>query len=634
MVCMACARLERPHMKEIALLRESADTSDWVLAVSVLSVLKAGVQHDQRSFSIALKASGRALAWEAACCLLVWMERVGTSPDSITYSSAEIAMGQRWRLSVGLVAEMKKRRILQDVVNYGSVINACQQAQEWSSALLLLGNLALAAISANAIIAGSLISACVVWKEALAIFGGMQSRRVQPNSVIFNAMASSYEETGQWVSALTCLRNAGQSWTVLDIISFNSVVSAGEKASCWRPALDLLSRIRARRIQQSLVSFNAAISACEKSGQWDAALGLSQSVALRSISGDIVTIGAAMNGCQASGEWCWAIDLLKRSTALSLRHNRIVLNTAIAASQGQWQLSAGLMCEMATGFLVPGTLTLGAAIGACDEWSQWSMVLRLFKELQECQLRRSDLIHNSAVTAASDGSRWSGALELLRELRAVRVQQDVLSFSSSVAACRDEWEAALSVVEEMAQAAVSKDVISLSYAVAACERGRVPLADVLELIEVTAHSALWDPRRRRAQWLRCRVLCCCAWSADDGEVDDALGVQANTRAAEGFRSLAGYRPTAPGAQERGQGVHRVQCLHKCLRESGPVATRPGSLQRDGRYDHPEDIHYLQRDCKCLRERARMGASLDNSVSNGTPWRGAMFHHLQRLHGSM
>ena len=164
-------------MKEIALLRESAHTSDWELAVSVLSVLKAGVQHDQRSFSIALKASGRALAWEAACCLLVWMERVGTSPDSITYSSAEIAMGQRWRLSVGLVAEMKKRRILQDVVNYGSVINACQQAQEWSSALLLLGNLALAAISANAIIAGSLISACVVWKEALAIFGGMQSRR-------------------------------------------------------------------------------------------------------------------------------------------------------------------------------------------------------------------------------------------------------------------------------------------------------------------------------------------------------------------------------------------------------------------------------------------------------------------------
>ena len=54
------------------------------------------------------------------------------------------------------------------------------------------------------------------------------------------------------------LRNAGQSWTLLDIISFNSVASAGEKASCWRPALDLLGRIRVRRIQQSLVSFNAS----------------------------------------------------------------------------------------------------------------------------------------------------------------------------------------------------------------------------------------------------------------------------------------------------------------------------------------------------------------------------------------
>ncbi|OLQ00523.1 Pentatricopeptide repeat-containing protein, chloroplastic [Symbiodinium microadriaticum] len=464
---MACAsRVERPHMKAIALLRESVDTSDWELAVSVLSVLRAGVQHDQRSFSIALKASGRALAWEAACGLLLWMDRVGICPDSITYSTAAMGVGQRWKLSVGLWADMKQRRILPDVVNYGSVINACQQAQEWSSALSLLGSLALAAISVNAIIAGSLISACVVWKEALAIFGAMQSRRVQPNSVIYNAMASSYEETGQWVSALTFLQNASQSWTLLDIISFNSVVSAGEKA------------------------YKAAISACEKSGGWDAALGLSQSVALRSISGDIVTIGAAMSGCQASGDWHWAVDLLKHSAALSLRLNRVVLNTAIAASQGQWQLSAGLMCEMAAGFLVPGTLTLGAAIGACAEWSKWSMVLRLFQELQECQLRRSDLIHNSAVTAASDGSRWSGALELLHELRAVRVQQDVLSFSSSVAACRDEWKAALSVVEEMAQAVVSKDVVSMSYAVTACERGKVPLADVLELIEVTAYSAL------------------------------------------------------------------------------------------------------------------------------------------------
>ena len=166
-------------MKAIALLRESVDTSDWELAVSVLSVLRAGVQHDQRSFSIALKASGRALAWEAACCLLLWMDRVGICPDSITYSTAAIGVGQRWKLSVGQGADMKQRRILPDVVNYGSVINACQQAQEWSSALSLLGSLALAAISVNAIIAGSLISACVVWKEALAIFGAMQSRRAR-----------------------------------------------------------------------------------------------------------------------------------------------------------------------------------------------------------------------------------------------------------------------------------------------------------------------------------------------------------------------------------------------------------------------------------------------------------------------
>ena len=26
--------------------------------------------------------------------------------------------------------------------------------------------------------------------------------------------------------------------------------------------------------------------------------------------------------------------------------------------------------------------------------------------------------------------------------------------------------------------------------------------------------------------------------------------------------MAGHKPTAPGAQESGQGVHRVQCLHQ------------------------------------------------------------------------
>ena len=235
-----------PHVQAIALLKESVGASDWELAVSVLSMAHAsGVRHDQRSFSIALKASGRATAWEVACCLAPWMDRVGISLDSITFSTATTAIGYRWRLAFGLAAKMQKYLLFPDVVNYGSTISSCQQALQWSSALWLVGKMAHTALSANAVISGSLVSACsVVWKEALAIFDGMQkqqacslvgtrrgdsdvslasaavfpfqsfprSPKVRLNGVISNAMSAAYEQTGHWIAALQSLQQlAGSS---------------------------------------------------------------------------------------------------------------------------------------------------------------------------------------------------------------------------------------------------------------------------------------------------------------------------------------------------------------------------------------------------------------------------------------
>ena len=169
-----------PHIQAITTLRRSADTADWELAVMILEMLpSSGLRHDERSFSIALKATGRAVAWEVACCLTPWMDRAGLRPDSIAFSSATSAIGSKWRLAVCFGDHMTRYELWPDAVNYGCAIGSCQQALQWCTALLLLTTSACSATSANAIITGSLVSACsAVWREAFAIFELMQGQHV------------------------------------------------------------------------------------------------------------------------------------------------------------------------------------------------------------------------------------------------------------------------------------------------------------------------------------------------------------------------------------------------------------------------------------------------------------------------
>ena len=180
---MACTKTMRAQTRKslpmaIAALRGSLDTNDWEQAASILSSLHgSSVQHDQRSFSIGVKASGRAEAWEVSCCIVAWMARVGLCLDSIAFSTATAAIGHRWKLAISLYDLMSRHLVRTDAVNFGCSMGSCQQALQWSAALVLLMNTTIVATAANAIITGSLISACgAVWKEALAVFDSMWTR--------------------------------------------------------------------------------------------------------------------------------------------------------------------------------------------------------------------------------------------------------------------------------------------------------------------------------------------------------------------------------------------------------------------------------------------------------------------------
>ncbi|CAK0847313.1 unnamed protein product [Prorocentrum cordatum] len=59
-----------------------------------------------------------------------------------------------------------------------------------------------------------------------------------------------------------------------NVVSFNAGISACEKGKQWQRALALMSEMRETKLEPDAISYNAGISACERCGHWRQALSL------------------------------------------------------------------------------------------------------------------------------------------------------------------------------------------------------------------------------------------------------------------------------------------------------------------------------------------------------------------------
>ena len=103
--------------------------------------------------------------WVEALALFASLLRSRTSPDVVTSNAAISACCTYWQRAFLLfhelrIAEQMQRDIMTDIITYGAVIKASENAALWQSAVSSLGELNIQSLQIDVIACNSSISAC------------------------------------------------------------------------------------------------------------------------------------------------------------------------------------------------------------------------------------------------------------------------------------------------------------------------------------------------------------------------------------------------------------------------------------------------------------------------------------------
>ena len=159
----------------------------------------------------------------------------------------------------------------------------------------------------------------------------------------------------------------------------------------WEMALFLLSEMHGR-LRPSAVTYNSVLSACRPDAHMHRA-----EMILKS--------GPQLCSCIVGGPKSW-----EHSVALAVEMQRaemvldVVSYTALVAAAGP-RMAMALLVQMQARQVKPETMTLNAALKACQSALHWDAAVRIFSEAQEARVR----LDSVSCTALLDSLAWSGS---------------------------------------------------------------------------------------------------------------------------------------------------------------------------------------------------------------------------------
>ena len=119
----------------------------------------------------------RDMAWVEALALFASLLQSRTSPDVVTSNAAISACCTYWQRAFLVfhelrIAEQMQRDIMRDIITYGAVIKASENAALWQSAASSLGESNIQSLQIDVIACNSSISACekaAQWQQSICL---------------------------------------------------------------------------------------------------------------------------------------------------------------------------------------------------------------------------------------------------------------------------------------------------------------------------------------------------------------------------------------------------------------------------------------------------------------------------------
>ncbi|CAJ1379999.1 unnamed protein product, partial [Effrenium voratum] len=181
--------------------------AEWQQALQILRDLKRRLQPDLYCFNAGISACVKAEQWEQALQLL--QEAVDTvQVDVITFSSAMSGRWVDWQRAIWLLAEISRREIQANIIAYCSAITSCARGAQWQQALLVLFQ---SQVSSESIAWDAALTACEKgsWQCTLELLELLKSKRLQMDSISYQAATNSYVRAQKWYPAVPLLEKAG-----------------------------------------------------------------------------------------------------------------------------------------------------------------------------------------------------------------------------------------------------------------------------------------------------------------------------------------------------------------------------------------------------------------------------------------
>lgn len=224
-----------------------------------------------------------------------------------------------------------------DTATSGIVLNVCEKARQWETALAFLVALVAGRHHVDIAAYNTVLSACgkgEQWTLALDMLSSLPERRLAADKVTYNVAINAIGKGGHWQQALEFLASMRPTRLEPDAITFTAAINACARQAEWRPALMLLAESGFR---QDRFAINAALGACDKAGRWMQALALIEDMQRCAMETDATCYGVVASACERGR----AVDASVR-LALSVAGAPIAPAQAAQAVQAAGALAAAV----------------------------------------------------------------------------------------------------------------------------------------------------------------------------------------------------------------------------------------------------------------------------------------------------
>ena len=303
------------------------------------------------------------------------------------------------------------------------------------------------------------------WRKASEILRGYAIRRLESNTISYNATISACEKGGIWTSSLCILEELDSQGLEASVVTNSAAIKAlGSCRERWSRAMSLLGRT-CKFLQPNAITYTAAISIYEKSSRWHLALNSLEKMALRFVQSHVF----ALNSCMASCEEQWHVAS-QLCHSWNVRRDVATYNACLTAlvNGGGWQQGLQQLRELQIVLLEATVISYNSAISAFERVSRWDYAVLLFQELPLRRLQANITTCNTLISALEKSEAWHQALHLVAHMQVWHVQADVISYNASITACEKAsvWQQSLWLLLNESQ--LERDIFGYNSAATSC----------------------------------------------------------------------------------------------------------------------------------------------------------------------